>query len=108
MTLFASSTEKFLIRLSRKFDYTDKKVLSSFPLPVAVCGKDGAVSWCSERFINEIAGGEITESILNAVSTGVVTQALVPNENGNGMELSKTVYDAAGHGNSVAYISAVQ
>ena len=70
--------KKFLIRLSKKFDYTDKKVLSSFPLPVAVCGTDGTVAWCSERFINEIAGGEITDAAdVSLFTNGVDIDALI-------------------------------
>lgn len=54
--------KRFLYRTSKKLDYTDHKVLSNFPFPVAVCDADGYIKWCSERFINEISQGEITET----------------------------------------------
>lgn len=52
--------KKFLIKTSKKLDFTNEKVLSSFPFPVAVCDEEGYISWCSERFLNEISRGEIT------------------------------------------------
>lgn len=54
--------KKFLIKTTQKLDYTDPKVLSSFPFPVAVCDGDGYIRWCGERFINEILGGAVTSS----------------------------------------------
>lgn len=54
--------KKFIIRTSKKLDFTDQKVLSSFPFPVAVCDEDGYITWCSERFLSEITQGEITEA----------------------------------------------
>ncbi len=52
--------KKFLIKTSKKLDFTNEKVLSGFPFPVAVCDEEGYISWCSERFLNEISRGEIT------------------------------------------------
>ena len=53
---------RFIVRTSKKLDYTDNKVLSSFPFPVVICDEDGYIRWCSERFVNEISQGEITET----------------------------------------------
>lgn len=64
--------KKFLIKTAQKLDYTDNRVLSSLPFPVAVCGSDGYIKWASERFIAEIADGEITEgSHIDEFSNGV-------------------------------------
>ncbi len=54
--------KRFILRTSKKLDFTDQKVLSSFPFPVAVCDEKGYISWCSESFLNEISQGEITET----------------------------------------------
>lgn len=51
--------KKFLLKTSKKLDFTDQKVLSNFPFPVAVCDEDGYISWCSSRFLNEISKDEI-------------------------------------------------
>lgn len=73
--------KKFLLRLSKKFDYTDTKVLSSFPLPVAVCSKNGIIVWGSERFINEITGGEISNSTdISEFANGVDIETLIHEE----------------------------
>lgn len=53
---------KFIIKTSKKLDYTDNKVLSSFPFPVAVCDGKGYIKWCSDHFLNEISRGEITQT----------------------------------------------
>lgn len=51
--------KKFLVKTSKKLDFTDQKVLSNFPFPVAVCDEDGYISWCSSRFLNEISKDDI-------------------------------------------------
>ncbi len=55
--------KRFLIKTTKKLDYTDPQVLSSFPFPVAVSDMDGRVAWCSERFINEILGGVVNSAV---------------------------------------------
>lgn len=50
---------KFVARLVRELDYTDEKVLSNFPFPVAVCNGEGYITWGSESFINEISEGSV-------------------------------------------------
>lgn len=73
--------KKFLLRLSKKFDYTDTKVLSSFPLPVAVCSKNGTIVWGSERFLNEITGREISNSTdISEFTNGVDIDTLIHEE----------------------------
>ncbi len=52
--------KRFLARTSKKLDFTNQKVLSSFPFPVAVCDAEGYISWCSQKFLEEISKGEIT------------------------------------------------
>lgn len=50
--------KRFLIKTSKKLDFSDPATLSNFPFPVAVCDEDGFVVWRGERFINEISQGE--------------------------------------------------
>ena len=54
--------KRFITKTSKKFDFTNTKVLSDYPFPVAVCDESGYITWYSERFINEISLGEITAS----------------------------------------------
>lgn len=54
--------KRFIAKTSRKFDFTDQKVLSSYPFPVAVCDENGYITWYSDRFVNEISLGEMTAS----------------------------------------------
>ncbi len=51
---------KFILRLTRELDCSDEKVLSNFPFPVAICNGEGYITWGSERFINEISEGGIS------------------------------------------------
>lgn len=50
---------KFISRLIRELDYTDEKVLSNFPFPVAMSNCEGYIIWGSEKFVNEISEGNI-------------------------------------------------
>lgn len=54
--------KRFIVKTSKKLDYTDNKVLSSFPFPVAVCDGKGYIKWCNDLFLNEISCGEITQT----------------------------------------------
>lgn len=54
--------KRFIAKTSKKLDFTDNKVLSSYPFPVAVCDENGYITWYSDRFYNEISLGEITAS----------------------------------------------
>lgn len=62
---------RFLIKTSKKLDFTDNKVLSNFPFPVAVCDGEGYISWCSGRFLEEIAKNEIAQTDKISEFTGV-------------------------------------
>ena len=44
----------FAKRLYRKMDFTDARVLNSFPVPVVLCDSDGTVLWVSEKFLNRV------------------------------------------------------
>ena len=54
--------KRFIAKTSKKLDFTDNKVLSSYPFPVAVCDENGYITWYSDRFYNEISLGEIIAS----------------------------------------------
>ncbi len=49
----------FLRRVTGRLDFSEHKVLSSFPFPVAVCNPDGIIDWCSDSFIREVSGEKI-------------------------------------------------
>lgn len=54
--------KRFIIKTSKKLDFTDQKVLSTFPFPVAVCDEKGYIKWCSDLFLRKISCGEITQT----------------------------------------------
>lgn len=54
--------KRFIVKTAKKLDFTNQKVLSSFPFPVAVCDGKGYIKWCSALFLNEISCGEITQT----------------------------------------------
>lgn len=54
--------KRFIIKTSKKLDFTDQKVLSAFPFPVAVCNKKGYIKWCSDLFMMQISCGDITQT----------------------------------------------
>ena len=54
--------KRFLIKTSKKLDFTDEKVLSNFPFPVAVCNESGSIIWRSQRFMNEISPDKIAQT----------------------------------------------
>ena len=70
--------KKFILRVSRELDYTDEKVLSNFPFPVAICNEDGYIEWGSERFINEISEGSIDpEEKIEELTGGISPEDLL-------------------------------
>ncbi len=54
--------KRFIIKTSKKLDFTDRKVLSTFPFPVAVCDEKGYIKWCSDLFLRQISCGEIAQT----------------------------------------------
>lgn len=54
--------KRFIVKTAKKLDFTDQKVMSNFPFPVAVCNEEGYITWCSSRFLDEISLGEITQA----------------------------------------------
>ena len=94
---------RFIVRTSKKLDYTDNKVLSSFPFPVVICDEDGYIRWCSERFVNEISQGEITETEkIKSFTNGVSLDDMLHEEktdvcvNGNYYSVYKIPYQSNG------------
>ncbi|MBQ2694138.1 MAG: DHH family phosphoesterase [Clostridia bacterium] len=72
--------KRFIIKTSKKLDFTDQKVLSTFPFPVAVCDEKGYITWCSNRFLNEISLGDITQTdnivkFTNGIKLDVIAQS---------------------------------
>ncbi len=102
--------KKFLHKTAKKLDYTDQKVLSNAPFPVAVCDEDGVIAWCSERFLNEIAKGEITSAEnITAYSNGTDIHSIVNRDNncvlvdGRYYTLYTISYRSSGKGYSAVY-----
>lgn len=83
---------KFLVKTSKKLDYTDSRVLSSLPFPVAVCDSNGYIRWASERFISEIAGGEITQSSHIDAFTNAIGLDTIMNEDETGVFVGGKYY----------------
>lgn len=93
--------KRFLIKTSKKLDFTDQKVLSNFPFPVAVCDEEGYITWCSSRFLNEISLGEIAQTDkISKFSGGIKSNALI-----NGEEASVFVNNKYYTVYSVKYVS---
>ena len=87
-----SRYKKFLIKTAKKLDYTDRKVLSAAPFPVVVCDDTGVITWCSEKFLNEIAKGEITSAEkINAFANGMNIHSIV-NRDGNCVNVDGRYY----------------
>lgn len=54
--------KKFLIKTSKKLDFTDQKILSTLPFPVAICDEEGYITWCNDIFLNDVSRGEIAQT----------------------------------------------
>ncbi|MBR4858600.1 MAG: DHH family phosphoesterase [Clostridia bacterium] len=77
-----SRYKKFIVKTAKKLDFTDQKVLSNAPFPVAVCDEAGTITWCSEKFLNEISKGEITSAEnIKSYTNGVTIDSIVNREN---------------------------
>ena len=73
--------KRFLLKTSRKLDFTDQKVLSNFPFPVAVCDEEGYITWCSSRFLNEISKGNIAAADnISKFTNGLKSDSLINRE----------------------------
>ena len=58
-----SRYKRDIANLVKKLDYTDAKVLSGLPFPVAVCNGDGYIIWGNTPFITDLNAGEMTNSM---------------------------------------------
>lgn len=73
--------KRFIIKTSKKLDYTNNKVLSSFPFPVAVCDGKGYIKWCSDLFLDEISFGEISQTDkISKYTNGVNLDSIIHSE----------------------------
>lgn len=73
--------KRFLVKTSKKLDFTNQKVLEKFPFPVAVCNEGGYITWCSDRFLNEIAQGEITQTNkISEFASGISLDEMIDEE----------------------------
>ena len=102
--------KKFLIKTAKKLDYTDQKVLSNAPFPVAVCDDSGVISWCSEKFLEEIAKGEITSAEnIKAYTNGLGISSIVNRDgscvlvDGRYYTLYTVSYRSSGKGYTAVY-----
>ena len=49
-------SRKYILKLSKKLDFSKEKVLNKLPFPAIVCASDGTINWCSEKFLNRVIG----------------------------------------------------
>lgn len=54
--------KKFMEAVSKNLDFSQAKVLASFPFPVVVCNSQGYIKWCSKNYYNDICNGELTQA----------------------------------------------
>ncbi len=80
---------RYLIRVAGGLDQTEQAALGAFPMPVAVCNRDGEVVWYNERFRSEVLDGDdVYGSPVEDLTGGVPLADLVRRQTG----------DAACHG----------
>ena len=80
---------RYLIRVAGGLDQTEQAALGAFPMPVAVCNRDGEVVWYNERFRSEVLdGNDVYGSPVEDLTGGVPLADLVRRQTG----------DAACHG----------
>lgn len=93
--------KRFIAKTSKKLDYTNQKVLSDYPFPVAVCDENGYITWYSDRFINEISAGDITASEKMSRFLGGIRHDSFDDDEGIGVAIGNRFYTVY----SVKYIS---
>ena len=70
--------KKFMEAASKNLDFSQAEVLASFPFPVVVCNSQGYISWCSRKFYNDIANGELTQaSHIDLFTNGIGLENIV-------------------------------
>ena len=70
--------KRFVLKTAKKLDFTENRVLSNQPFPVAVCDSDGYIKWCTERFAGEILGGNLLPStVIDDYTNGVDIDTLI-------------------------------
>ena len=68
---YRKHSRKYLLKLSKKLDYSKEKVINRLPFPIIVCTEDGTVNWCNEKFLNRVIGDKATvEGSINAYING--------------------------------------
>ena len=73
--------KRFVVKTSKKLDFTDNKVLSTFPFPVAVCDGKGYIKWCSKLFLDEISFGEISQTDkISKYTNGINLDSIIHSE----------------------------
>ncbi len=73
--------KKFMENASKNLDFSQAEVLASFPFPAVVCNRQGYIGWCSKKFYNEIAGGELTSaSHIDMFTNGIGLENIIAEE----------------------------
>lgn len=57
---YRKHSRKYLLKLSKKLDFSKEKVINRLPFPIIVCTDDGTVNWCNEKFLNRVIGSKAT------------------------------------------------
>lgn len=73
--------KKFMEIASTTLDYSQAKVLASFPFPAVVCNRRGYICWCSKAFYSDIANGELNQaSHIDMFTNGIGLDNIVEEE----------------------------
>lgn len=73
--------KKFMETASTTLDYSQAKVLASFPFPAVVCNRRGYICWCSKAFYSDIANGELNQaSHIDMFTNGIGLDNIVEEE----------------------------
>ena len=73
--------KKFMESASKSLDYSQAKVLASFPFPAVVCNRQGYICWCSNSFNREIANGELTQaSHIDSYTNGIGLENIIADD----------------------------
>ena len=72
---------KFMESTSQTLDYSQAKVLASFPFPAVVCNRQGYICWCSKGFYSDIANGELVQaSHIDLYTNGIGLDNIIAEE----------------------------
>lgn len=84
--------KKFMEAASNNLDFSQAKVLASFPLPVAVCNPQGYIRWCSRQFYVDMTNKELTQASHIDMYTNSIGIEKIVAENGTKVQIKDQFY----------------